>query len=324
MTKIFQDNLQNLPQILQILRSGGVIALPTETVYGLAGVASSSKAMAKIYKAKGRPAKNPLIVHAGDMASLEKIVEFNETAYKLAQHFWPGPLTLVLPQKPFAAIAPEVSAGLPTLAVRIPAHPVFLTILKLLGEPLAAPSANASGLPSPTCAAHVQHSLMGRIDGIVDGGACSVGLESTIIDLSTGQPTILRLGGLPQEAIEEIIGPLAKYSGSDTAPKAPGMMFRHYAPKTFLRLNAIHVQPDEALLAFGTPLTGSEHVFSLSPTADLNEAAKNLYDGLYKLDEMALNQGLKSIAVMPIPMVGLGLTLNDRLHKAADGSISLS
>jgi L-threonylcarbamoyladenylate synthase len=305
------------------LRDGELVAFPTETVYGLGADASNAAAIARLYEAKGRPAFNPLIAHVGDLEAAQQIAGFDAQAMLLAWAFWPGPLTLVLPKAPGCAVADLATAGLDTIAVRVPAHPVAREILRAFGGPVVAPSANLSGHVSPTTAAHVQNDLAGRIDLIVDGGAVEVGVESTIVGCFE-TPMLLRPGGLPREAIERVLGrALASVPetmvGEAAAPLAPGMLASHYAPRTPVRLEARNIEPGEALLAFGpTALAGSETaiaVMNLSPRGDLAEAAANLFGYLRSLD----THGAHGIAVMPVPDHGLGEAINDRLRRAAIG-----
>ena len=297
-----------LPRAAAILRDGGLVAFPTETVYGLGADATNGTAVAGIYAAKGRPAFNPLIVHVPDLAAAEALVVLPSAARDLAQAFWPGALTLVAPLRPGAPVAGLVLAGLPTLAVRVPDHPLARDLLRAVGRPVAAPSANPSGRVSPTTADHVLAGLDGRIDAVLDGGACPVGLESTILGF-TPDPVLLREGGLPREAIEAALGgPLAR----DTTPgevTAPGQLASHYAPRGRLRLDVTDPDPDEILLGFGP----SAAALNLSPAGDLVEAAAHLFDCLHRLDAM----GAERIAVAPIPDHGLGRAINDRLRRAA-------
>jgi L-threonylcarbamoyladenylate synthase len=291
-----------------ILRDGGLVAFPTETVYGLGADARNDRAVAGIFAAKGRPAFNPLIVHVPDVDSARGMVRFDTRAERLAA-FWPGALTLVLPLAEGGGISPLVTAGLPTLAVRIPAHGVARALLAAFGGPIAAPSANPSGRISPTTAAHVAAGLSGRIDAVVDGGPCGLGLESTIIGLD-GPATLLRAGGIPVEAIAACLGEMPAMPAADPArPLAPGQLESHYAPLGRVRLNATEVRPGETLLGFG-PVAAD---LNLSPTGDLTEAAANLFGHLHRLDAL----GVTRIAVSPIPGEGLGLAINDRLRRAA-------
>ncbi|GAA3838991.1 L-threonylcarbamoyladenylate synthase [[Pseudomonas] carboxydohydrogena] len=301
----------------ECLAAGGLVAFPTETVYGLGADGTNGEAVARLYAAKGRPSFNPLIAHLPTLEAAQRVAVFSETALKLAQAFWPGPLTLVLPKAPGCPVSELATAGLDTVAVRIPAHPVALAILKALGRPIVAPSANRSGHVSPTTAAHVLHDLDGRIDLIVDGGPVNVGVESTIIGC-TGAPVLLRPGGTPRDEIEGVLGislgRIETAPGHDN-PLAPGMLESHYAPKAAVRLNATDVKNDEALLAFGEALPGArpERTLNLSPRGDLIEAAANLFGHLRTLDDTAT----RTIAVMPIPSHGLGEAINDRLRRAA-------
>lgn len=295
-----------LEEALQILHAGDLIGLPTETVYGLAADATQDLAVAKIFEQKNRPSLNPLIIHGATQTTFQEHIEWEERAQVLADAFWPGPLTLVLPRKLTSSISLLASAGLETLAVRIPHHPVALDLLKKFGKPLAAPSANRSGKVSPTTAEHVAEDFPNLF--ILNGGATTVGLESTILDLTSTIPFILRPGGISREELEAVIGPIQMHD-SETI-KAPGMMKSHYAPHLPLRLNALGPQPGEAFLAFG-PTTQSD--LNLSITGELQEAAANLFKMLRLLDKMEFT----GIAVASIPMQGLGLALNDRLQRAA-------
>jgi L-threonylcarbamoyladenylate synthase len=305
------------------LAEGGLVAFPTETVYGLGADATNPAAIAHLYQAKGRPAFNPLIAHVGDIVAARKIARFDAPATALAEAFWPGPLTLVLPKTPDCAVADLATAGLDTVAIRIPAHPVARDILRTFGGPVVAPSANLSGHVSPTMAAHVQSDLAGRIDLIVDGGAVEVGVESTIVGCFD-QPMLLRPGGLPRAEIERVLGralaqPPADAENDSGQPLAPGMLASHYAPRAKVRLNAGHVEPGEALLAFGlgaiSGIDAASIVMNLSERGDLDEAAANLFGHLRALD----SKGVRTIAVMSIPDEGLGEAINDRLRRAAVG-----
>ncbi|MGJ8622001.1 MAG: L-threonylcarbamoyladenylate synthase [Yoonia sp.] len=292
----------------EILRGGGLVSFPTETVYGLGADARDDTAVARIFAAKGRPSFNPLIVHVPTLEAAAEYCVFNDLAHQLASAFWPGALTLVLPLRPDAGISKLVTAGLNTVAVRVPDHPVAHALLSAFGGPVAAPSANPSGRISPTTADHVQQGLGGRVDAIVDGGACAVGVESTIINCS-GAPALLRAGGLPVEALEACLGqPLLRPEDPQT-PVSPGQLQSHYAPEGKVRLNAPYADEGEVLLGFG-PV---EAELNLSRTGDLTEAAANLFACLHKLDAM----GATRIAVSPIPDHGLGQAINDRLRRAA-------
>ncbi|MFC3614684.1 L-threonylcarbamoyladenylate synthase [Lutimaribacter marinistellae] len=289
-----------------LLRAGRLVAFPTETVYGLGGDARNGRAVAAIYEAKGRPSFNPLIAHVATVRDAQALVEWNDAAERLASAFWPGPLTLVLPLRAGHGVSSLVTAGLKTLAVRVPAHPVARALLGEVGGPLAAPSANPSGRISPTTADHVLAGLSGRIAAVLDAGPCGVGVESTILGLSH-EPRLLRPGGLAGEEIEAVLGaPLARdESGSITAP---GQLASHYAPEASVRLNAKRAEGDEVLLGFGR----MECDLNLSETGDLAEAAAALFAALHRLDALG-----RPIAVSPIPERGLGVAINDRLRRAA-------
>jgi L-threonylcarbamoyladenylate synthase len=307
----------------RVLADGGLVAFPTETVYGLGADATNPAAVARIYQAKGRPAFNPLIAHVGDIAAARQIARFDAPAIALAEAFWPGPLTLVLPKTENCAVADLATAGLDTVAIRLPAHPVARDILRAFGGPVVAPSANLSGHVSPTTAAHVQSDLTGRIDLIVDGGPVAVGVESTIVGCFDA-PMLLRPGGVPRAEIERVLGRALRQAPSDAEsdsgqPLAPGMLASHYAPRARVRLNAQRLEPDEALLAFGlgaiSGIDAAAAVMNLSERGDLAEAAANLFGHLRALD----GKGVGTIAVMPIPNEGLGEAINDRLRRAAVG-----
>jgi L-threonylcarbamoyladenylate synthase len=305
------------------LAGGGLVAFPTETVYGLGADATNPAAIARLYQAKGRPAFNPLIAHVGDLGAAMRIARFDERAMALAEAFWPGPLTLVLPKTKDCAVADLATAGLETIAIRVPAHAIAREILRAFGGPVVAPSANLSGHVSPTTAAHVQSDLMGRIDLIVDGGPVEVGVESTIVGCFD-EPMLLRPGGLPRGEIERVLGRALVQPPEDTdsdtgQPLAPGMLASHYAPRTPVRLDAERVEAGEALLAFGSyavpGVDAAAAVMNLSARGDLNEAAANLFGYLRALDA----RGARAIAVMPVPHHGLGEAINDRLRRAAVG-----
>nr|WP_249798286.1 L-threonylcarbamoyladenylate synthase [Bradyrhizobium zhengyangense] len=303
------------------LAAGGLVAFPTETVYGLGADAANATAVAHIYSAKGRPAFNPLIAHVPDLAAARRIGRFDARALRLAEAFWPGPLTLVVPKTDDCPVSDLATAGLDTVAIRIPAHPVAEAILRTFGGAVVAPSANISGHVSPTLAAHVESDLAGRIDLIIDGGPVAVGVESTIVGCFEA-PMLLRPGGLSRERIEAVLGaplarPLVEADSDDSQPLAPGMLASHYAPRATVRLHAQDVAPGEALLAFGpVRLPGVEAaaaVMNLSSTGDLDEAAANLFGYLRSLDAKTP----RAIAVMTIPEEGLGEAINDRLRRAA-------
>ena len=312
----------SIDEAARLIREGELVAFPTETVYGLGGDATNERAVAKIFEAKGRPQFNPLISHVLDAGEARRLVQWSETADKLAARFWPGPLTLVLARATNSPIALLATAGLDTAAIRAPAHPMAQALIRAAGRPIAAPSANRSGAVSPTRAEHVAESLGDRVKLILDGGPCEVGLESTVLDLTTAMPTLLRPGGATREAIEEVIGPVAlshAVPSGNAAHKSPGQLASHYAPARPVRLHATSVTADEGLLAFGPrPPAGANQVLNLSVSGDLTEAAANLFAHLRALDQPANAR----IAVMPIPQTGLGLAINDRLRRAAadDGS----
>ncbi|MCX7558792.1 L-threonylcarbamoyladenylate synthase [Sulfitobacter sp. F26204] len=290
-----------------LLTAGELVSFPTETVYGLGADARNNLAVAGIYAAKGRPSFNPLIVHLAGKQDAQSYVQWSDMAEILATAFWPGPLTLVLPLKVDHGLSSLVTAGLDTVALRVPAHPAAQALLGAFGGPVAAPSANPSGRISPTTADHVLAGLAGKIAAVLDDGPCQVGLESTIIGLGSNRPTVLRAGGLPQEAVAAALGQPLKQSG-ETGITSPGQMASHYAPGAAVRLNATTAQNDEVLLGFGQ----MQCDLNLSPSGDLVEAAANLFDHLHRLDAMA-----RPIAVAPIPDHGLGRAINDRLCRAA-------
>jgi L-threonylcarbamoyladenylate synthase len=308
-----------LDRAAALLQAGELVAFPTETVYGLGADARNARAVAAVFAAKGRPSFNPLISHFPDAEAAFAEVAADDRARHLAARFWPGPLTLVLPRRPESRIDALTGAGLETLAVRVPAHPLALDLLRRAGVPVAAPSANRSGQVSPTTAAHVLAGLEGRLAAVVDGGACAVGVESTVLDLSTPVATLLRPGGLSREVLEAEIGPLAIAGahGGEAARPSPGMLLSHYAPGLPVRLSADSVDGGEALLAFGPPLPGAGTVWQLSATGDVDEAASRLFAGLRWLDAEGARLGLRGIAAMPVPMQGLGVAINDRLARAA-------
>lgn len=313
--KIVPADKNSIAEASGLLRNGKLVAFPTETVYGLGGNATDDKAVAAIYAAKGRPEFNPLIVHVATVAQLDELIEWNETARLLASQFWPGPLTLVLPRKKSCPVSLLASAGMDTLAVRIPSHTVAQQLLKEVGLPIAAPSANASGKLSPTAPVHVAESLGDKVDLVLAGGKSQIGLESTVVDV-TGTPTILRPGGITKEQLEKLIGKITyAHAPNYASPKpSPGMLKSHYAPNLPLRLNATEVAAEEALLAFGpTLLKGGAMRLNLSEQGDLNEAAANLFSMLRQLDQPKF----KGIAVVKIPEDGLGAAINDRLQRAA-------
>jgi len=296
----------------QLLARGNLVAFPTETVYGLGANANDSRAVAKIFAAKNRPSFNPLIVHLSDQDEAYRHAVLNRSAKALADAFWPGPLTLILPRHERCGISPLVSAGLDTVALRVPASADARRLITAARIPIAAPSANLSGRLSPTCAEHVAKQLKRHVSLILDGGPCDIGLESTVVDVTKNIPVILRPGGLPSERIEQAIGQkLLTDNGTSTDIKSPGMLVNHYAPSLALRINAQNPRPGEVFLGFGKDVINAD--LNLSPTGDLLEAAANLFAYLHRLDSMPA----KGIAVMPIPTEAIGWAINDRLKRAA-------
>lgn len=308
-----------LSQAAAKLRAGELVAFPTETVYGLGADATNADAVAGIYAAKQRPSFNPLISHFPDRDAAAKHAVFDERADKLAETFWPGALTLVLPRQADSDVCELVTAGLPSIAVRVPAHPMARQLLRAVGRPIAAPSANRSGRISPTTAGHVAHSLGNAIGMILDGGPCGVGLESTVIDLTTDRVVMLRPGGITREQVAGILGcDVVMAETDDTAPKSPGMLTSHYAPGLPVRLDATTANPakygNEILLAYGDCNTkGFDAVLWLSKSGDDREAAANLFAKLHEADQPRFD----GIAIAPIPEAGLGLAINDRMKRAA-------
>ncbi len=302
-------------QAAQALARGEIVAFPTETVYGLGGNALDARAIAKVFAAKERPRFNPLIVHVASFEAAERYAVMNETAWRLAEAFWPGPLSLVLNKRRNCGIADLVSAGLDTIALRSPAHPVAQALLAESALPIAAPSANRSGRVSPTIAAHVEAELGERPAMILDGGPCPLGIESTVVSVIDGEPGLLRPGALPREAIELVLGGPLLAANANHRGASPGQLETHYAPRTMLKLGATHVSASEALLAFGPDVPqGARATINLSPSGNLEEAAAKLFAALRELDQMAAT----AIAVMPIPAHGLGEAINDRLQRAAN------
>lgn len=326
MTILKPPTPENIKHAASILREGGLVAMPTETVYGLAANALDGQAVAGVYEAKGRPAFNPLITHVCGLKEAKKYGAFSEQALAVAHHFWPGPLTLILPRAQGCEVSELATAGLDTIALRAPAHPVAQYLIKECGFPLVAPSANPSGSLSPTTPAHVSETLGDKISMILAAGKCEIGVESTVLDMSTNTPVILRPGAITAEDIARILGEKVIYHHETTnTPKSPGQTLKHYAPNTPLRLNAVDVEPGEALLAFGSlkfmgvrgggkaqnlPDTA---LCNLSETQDLHEAAANLFAMLKFLDRPEHTR----IAVMNIPETGLGIAINDRLRRAS-------
>lgn len=327
-TQILAINERTITQAAHHLASGELVAFPTETVYGLGANALSGTAVAKIFEAKGRPSFNPLISHVLDLEQAEEYGVFNEKARQLAHYFWPGPLTMIVKRRSDCDISDLVTAGLDTIAIRVPAHKVARQLLRACGLPVAAPSANISGQVSPTAPAHVAEGLMDRVGIILAGGACEIGLESTVIDISGDEPVILRPGSITAQEISHVVGVDVRVDDGDhDAPKSPGQLLKHYAPQVPVRLNAVDLQPGEALLAFGSDrfmgirgggaarnLPDSARL-NLSEEGDLYEAASNLFAMLRLLDRPEH----RAIAVMAIPDVGIGAAINDRLRRAARG-----
>jgi L-threonylcarbamoyladenylate synthase len=315
--------LHDVAEAAALLLAGELVAFPTETVYGLGADARNARALAGIFAAKGRPHFNPLIAHFATAEAAFAEVHADARAQALAARFWPGPLTLVLPRRAECQVDLLAGAGLDTLAVRVPAHPLARDLLRAVAVPVAAPSANRSGQVSPTTAQHVLDGLAGRIAAVLDGGPCDVGVESTVLDLTDPKGAVLlRPGGATKEAIETLIGPVGHALPPAAAEavatlRSPGLMLSHYAPRLPVRLGAASVGQDEALLAFGAPLAGAGAMWNLSVRGDLTEAASRLFAGLRWLDAEGARLGLKGIAVMPVPEEGLGLAINDRLARAA-------
>lgn len=295
-----------IAEAARLLTGGRLVAFPTETVYGLGADATNGEAVAAIFAAKGRPRFNPLIVHVPGLDAARRQAVFHPLAERLAARFWPGPLTLVLPRRPDATVSLLVSAGLDSVALRVPSHPVAAKLLEAAGRPLAAPSANASGRITATSASHVAAELGRRVELILDGGATPLGLESTVIGFDGTQAVLLRPGAIAREEIEAVTGPLA---GPGGAIRSPGQLESHYAPQARLRLNAARAESGEALLGFGDV---ADAWLNLSPHGDLKEAAANLFSMLRDMDEQ-----VEAIAVSPIPVTGLGEAINDRLRRAA-------
>jgi len=322
MTDTLTADPAGIARAASLLRGGDLVAFGTETVYGLGADATNGAAVASVFAAKGRPHFNPLICHYRDADAAFAQVEPNAAAQRLAAAFWPGPLTLVLPRRVTCPVALLAGAGLDSLAVRVPAHPVANALLRAVDRPVAAPSANRSGQVSPTTAAHVLDGLGGRIAAVLDSGPSDVGVESTVLDLTGPRAVLLRPGGVTAEAIEALVGHVGRPIPPAAAEAArglrsPGLLVSHYAPSLPVRLNAASIGLDEALLAFGPPLPGAVLAYNLSLQRDLTEAAARLFAGLRWLDQAATQRGLSRIAVMAVPDHGLGLAINDRLQRAA-------
>jgi len=300
-------------QAAKVLGQGGVVAFPTETVYGLGADATNADAVLRVYEMKGRPRFNPLIAHVADIEAAEAHGHFNASACKLAEFFWPGPLTLVLKKRDESGICDLVSAGLETIALRVPSNDIARGLLRAARCPVAAPSANRSGHVSATTASHVALDLGENPEFILDGGDTTLGLESTVVDLSGHEPLLLRPGAIPREEIAQSLGVKLGDAEASEQPNSPGQMASHYAPAARLRLEATSVEPDETLLAFGpNPPPTKRPTVNLSPKGSMREAAKRLFAALRELDA----SGCEGIAVMPIPDEGLGEAINDRLARA--------
>ena len=297
--------------------AGGLVAVPTETVYGLAADATNDDAVARIFEAKSRPQFNPLIIHVASIEMAKRYVAFPALASKLAKEFWPGPLTMVLPRHEDSAVSFLVSAGFDTIAVRMPDHATAQALITAVDRPLAAPSANRSGTISPTTADHVRTSLGDKVDLILDGDACAVGIESTIVEVEGDAVTLLRPGGIARATIERFLGQPVCDGPHTKKPQAPGMLESHYAPRAALRLNASAPEEGEAFLGFGAVNSNSPYALNLSPAGDLREAAAHFFKHLHALDRIAATHRLKGIAAAPVPMEGLGEAINDRMVRAA-------
>lgn len=314
MARRLQPTLSDIGEAARALRAGKLVAFPTETVYGLGGDATSDRAVAAIFAAKGRPSFNPLIVHVANISGATQFAELSAKAQLVARSFWPGPLTLVLPRRRDCRISLLASAGLDSVAIRVPAHKIAQTLLMMAGLPLAAPSANPSGRLSPTTADHVLAELGDKVEFVIDGGPCEVGVESTVLSLLDDRPRILRPGAVTAEALSGVLKePVPIETGADdaAAPRSPGRLASHYAPTLPVRLNATAPESGEALLGFGP--TAPKDALNLSSTGDLQEAAANLFAMLRRLDDPKY----RAIAIMPVPETGLGVAINDRLRRAA-------
>jgi len=309
------DQRPQLIDAAEILRRGGLVAIPTETVYGLAADATNDHAVARIFEAKGRPQFNPLIAHVTDVDMAMRYVDLSDEALVLAQAFWPGPLTIVARRRADCAVSLLASAGLETLGVRCPGHDLARALIAEMDSPLAAPSANRSGSVSPTRPEHVKASLNGRVDFILDGGDCKVGLESTIVKIEEGAIIVLRPGGISREDLSVVSKLPVKVTTPGAAIEAPGMMKSHYAPSVRVRLNALEARDGEIFLGFHDK--AAERGLNLSPKGDLREAAANLFAYFHHLDAECQNKNIHTIAVAPIPDTGIGLAINDRLRRAA-------
>ena len=308
---IFQATDENIAKAAELIQQGEIVAFPTETVYGLGADAYNPKAVAKIFEAKNRPTFNPLISHIADVDFLQDYAEIDARVKALAQKFWPGPLTMVLKRKQFVQSLDLACAGLPTVSVRMPNHPVALALIRKSDTPIVAPSANRSQSISPTTAEHVEHSLGDRVPMILDGGACGVGVESTIIDLTGKDIVLLRAGGIPMEEISEFLNePVLISAGNPNLPSSPGQMLKHYAPKYETRINVTKPADDEFMIGFGK-IDGH---LNLSKAGDLREATANLFAYMHRAEEQ---KKYMKIAIAPIPMEGLGRAINDRIKRAS-------
>ena len=322
-TQRLEADAAGIAQAAALLRAGRLVAFGTETVYGLGADATRKEAIEAVFAAKGRPRFNPLIAHVADADAAFRQVRETPLARALADEFWPGPLTLVLPRRAESTVCAEAAAGLDTLAVRVPSPAPARALLRAVDRPVATPSANISGRISPSEAAHVLDELAGRIDAVLDCGPCPVGVESTVLDLSGARPVLLRPGGVAREAIMSVLSRQGGIMlgdpapGSAAAPASPGMLASHYAPSLMLRLDADRAAAGEALLAFGSAPEHAGPIWNLSPAGDLDEAASRLFAGLRFLDAQGARLGLSAIAAMPIPAHGLGLAIRDRLARAA-------
>lgn len=306
---VLQADAEGIAHAAKVLQQGGLVALPTETVYGLAARADDAPAVARIYRAKGRPDFNPLIVHVPDLATAGRLAQLDDRAAKLAEAFWPGALTMVLKRREDAGLAPAVTAGLPSVALRCPAHPVMQAVLSACGLPIAAPSANRSGCVSPTSAAHVVQSLGDKVDCVLEGGPCAAGIESTIVALRDFGWQLLRPGPITSERITAVLGSEPIGPDSDQPIEAPGQLFRHYAPGKPVRLEAQEAEADEFHIGFGAV----QGEYNLSASADLEAAAAALYEALHQ----ASASSKPRIAVARVPSQGIGIAINDRLRRAA-------
>lgn len=300
----------DIEQAAAAIRAGALVGFPTETVYGLGADATQDEAVARVYAAKGRPSFNPLITHVAARDEALALGRFSKAAQRLAEAFWPGPLTVVVPRAAGCPVSLLASAGLPSIALRMPDHPLALALISAAGRPLVAPSANPSGRISPTTAEHVRLGLGDKVAAVLDGGPCRVGVESTVVSFMEDGPKLLRPGGLERSLIEDIVGVTLAQEADPKQPHAPGQMASHYAPRAALRLNVSQPRAGEAYLGFGPHAAGP---YSLSTTGDLVEAAANLFRLLHDIDAT----GIAHIAVAPIPHAGLGEAINDRLARAA-------